>query len=68
MDLGRPASTLGRIALTIAGSSNKQRSGAAAPRRAWIDSVDAGGVEESWRQQPGTPVYTSEFDIAGVRR
>src|SRR4026207_932310 len=23
-----------------------------------FDGVDAGGLDESWRQQPGTPVYT----------
>ena len=29
-----------------------------------FDAVDAGGLDESWRQQPGTPVYTAD----GVRR
>src|SRR5205085_1390593 len=28
--------------------------------------VDAGGLDESWRQQPGTPVYAADFDAAGV--
>src|SRR6266550_7766911 len=28
----------------------------------------AGGLDESWRQQPGTPVYTKDFDADGVRR
>jgi hypothetical protein len=23
---------------------------------------------ESWRQEPGTPVYTKDFDVEGVRR
>jgi 8-hydroxy-5-deazaflavin:NADPH oxidoreductase len=32
------------------------------------DGVDAGGLDESWRQQPGTPVYTKDFDAEGVRR
>jgi hypothetical protein len=26
------------------------------------------GLDESWRQQPGTPVYTEDFDADGVRR
>jgi hypothetical protein len=30
--------------------------------------VDAGGLDESWRQQPGTPVYASDLDADGVRR
>ena len=33
-----------------------------------FDPVDAGGLDESWRQQPATPVYTMDFDAAGVRR
>jgi hypothetical protein len=30
-----------------------------------FDGVDAGGLDESWRQQPGTPVYTKDFDADG---
>jgi hypothetical protein len=33
-----------------------------------FDGVDAGGLDESWRQQPGTPVYTTDLDAEGVRR
>ena len=33
-----------------------------------FDAVDAGGLDESWRQQPGTPVYTTDLDAEGVRR
>ena len=33
-----------------------------------FDPVDAGGLDDSWRQQPGTPVYDAEYDAAGVRR
>jgi hypothetical protein len=33
-----------------------------------FDGVDAGGLDDSWRQQPGTPVYTKDFDADGVRR
>jgi predicted dinucleotide-binding enzyme len=32
-----------------------------------FDGVDAGGLDESWRQQPGTPVYAQDFDAKGVR-
>ena len=28
----------------------------------------AGGMDESWRQQPGTPVYARDHDAEGVRR
>jgi hypothetical protein len=29
--------------------------------------VDAGRLEESWRQQPGTPVYGADLDADGVK-
>ena len=31
-----------------------------------FDAVDAGGLDDSWRQQPGTPVYTTDVDAEGV--
>ena len=38
--------------------------------RLWqgFDGVDAGGLDDSWRQQPGTPVYGADLDAEGVRR
>ena len=33
-----------------------------------FDAVDAGSLDESWRQQPGTPGYTADLDAEGVRR
>ena len=32
-----------------------------------FDGVDAGGLDDSWRQQPGTPVYDKDSDSTGVR-
>ena len=31
-----------------------------------FDAVDAGGLDDSWRQQPATPVYAADLDMAGV--
>lgn len=33
-----------------------------------FDAVDAGSLDDSWRQQPGSPVYAADLDAAGVRR
>src|SRR5437870_365878 len=33
-----------------------------------FDGVDAGSLDESWRQQPGTPVYCTDLSREGVRR
>jgi len=69
MDLGKPAGAPGRIALPIAGDDKAAK--AVVLRlldELGFDGVDAGGLDESWRQQPGTPVYTTDFDAAGVKR
>jgi predicted dinucleotide-binding enzyme len=66
--LGRPPGSPGRIALPVAGD------GPAAKAvvlqlidELGFDGVDAGGLDESWRQQPHTPVYATDFDANGVR-
>ncbi len=69
MDLGRPAGTPQRIALPVAGDDKSTK--ALVLRlvdELGFDGVDAGGLDESWRQQPGTPVYAKDFDAEGVRR
>ena len=69
MDLGKPAGAPGRIALPIAGDDKAAK--AVVLRlldELGFDGVDAGGLDESWRQQPGTPVYCTDFDAAGVKR
>jgi 8-hydroxy-5-deazaflavin:NADPH oxidoreductase len=69
MDLGRTAGTPQRIALPVAGDDKSAK--ALVLRlvdELGFDGVDAGGLDESWRQQPGTPVYAKDFDAEGVRR
>jgi 8-hydroxy-5-deazaflavin:NADPH oxidoreductase len=69
MERGQPAGTPGRIALPIAGDDADSK--AVVSRlidEIGFDAVDAGGLDESWRQQPGTPVYAADLDADGVRR
>lgn len=33
-----------------------------------FDTVDAGGLDDSWRQQPDTPVYGLRGGVADVRK
>ncbi|HEX4684822.1 MAG TPA: hypothetical protein VH277_19040 [Gemmatimonadaceae bacterium] len=33
-----------------------------------FDPIDAGSLDESWRQQPGSPVYGTDQNADGVRR
>jgi predicted dinucleotide-binding enzyme len=69
LERGKPAGTKGRIALPVAGDDAKAKDVVMRlVDEIGFDPVDAGGLDESWRQQPGTPVYATDFDAAGVRR
>ncbi len=68
-ELGKPTGEAGRLAIAIAG--NDQRAKATVIGlidEIGFDAVDAGSLEDSWRQQPGTPVYVKDHDAAGVRQ
>jgi len=69
LELGQPKGTAGRIALPVAGDDHEAK--AVILRlvdQLGFDGVDAGSLDESWRQQPDTPVYGANFDVDGVRR
>jgi predicted dinucleotide-binding enzyme len=68
LDGGRPAGAEGRIALPIAGDEETAKALVMAlVDELGFDPVDAGALGESWRQQPGTPVYGTDLDADGVR-
>ncbi|MEU9441734.1 NAD(P)-binding domain-containing protein [Streptomyces sp. NPDC048304] len=69
LDRPRPAGDPERIALPVAGDDEAAK----AKVRALIDelgfdTVDAGGIDDSWRQQPGTPVYGLRGNTEGVKK
>jgi predicted dinucleotide-binding enzyme len=69
LELGQPKGTTGRIALPVAGDDPTAK--AVVLRlvdELGFDGVDGGTLDESWRQQPDTPVYGTNFDAVGVRR
>jgi hypothetical protein len=69
LERGRPGGSQGRIALPVAGDDQHAKETVMRlVNELGFDAVDAGGLDESWRQQPGTPVYTADFDAEGVRR
>jgi len=69
MEGGRPEGYRHRIALPVAGDDpDAKKLVSRLVEELGFDAVDAGGLGESWRQQPGTPVYTTNLDAAGVRR
>jgi 8-hydroxy-5-deazaflavin:NADPH oxidoreductase len=68
LELGRAAGTPGRLALPVAGDDAKAKQVVLRlVDQLGFDGVDDGGLDDSWRQQPGTPVYDKELDSTGVR-
>ena len=66
---GVPAGTDGRIALPVAGDDADAKAVVMElVDSLGFDSVDDGGLDDSWRQQPGTPVYGADLDADGVRK
>lgn len=69
MENGRPADSEDRIALPVAGDDENAKNVVIdLLDELGFDGIDAGGLDESWRQQPGTPVYVADLDADGVRR
>jgi hypothetical protein len=69
LERGRAKGEQNRIALPIAGADG--------PARQVVfdlvddlgfDPVDGGTLAESWRQQPGTPVYGKDYDVADTTK
>jgi len=65
----KPAGTPGRVALPVAGDD------AAAKQQVMklvealgFDAVDDGSLHESWRQQPGTPVYGADLTAPDLKK
>ena len=68
MENGLPAGTPGRIALPVAGDPREAREKVMRlVDELGFDPVDAGGLEDSWRQQPGTPAYVADLDAPRLR-
>jgi predicted dinucleotide-binding enzyme len=69
LENGRPPRDGERIALPVAGDDPNAK--AVVSRlidELGFDPVDAGGLDDSWRQQPGTPVYAADLDAERTRR
>jgi predicted dinucleotide-binding enzyme len=68
LELGRPPGP-GRLALPVAGDDSRAKQVVLRLiDELGFDGVDAGALDDSWHQQPGTPVYDKSLDSAGVRR
>ena len=69
LERGKPKGGAGRIALPVAGDDKRAKEVVIGLLgELGFDGVDAGNLNDSWRQQPGTPVYGTDLDAAGVRK
>jgi len=62
-DNGKPSGDLERIALPVAGDSDHDKAELMnLIDQLGFDPVDAGTLSESWKQQPGSPVYCTDHN------
>jgi 8-hydroxy-5-deazaflavin:NADPH oxidoreductase len=68
IERARPHGAPDRIATPIAGDDAAAKKVVAnLIDELGFDPVDAGSLDESWRQQPGSPVYGATTDANGIR-
>ena len=69
LERGKPKGAAGRIALPVAGDDKRAKDVVIGLLdQLGFDGVDAGGLDESWRQQPATPIYGTDLDAEGVHK
>ena len=63
LERGRAADQTGRIAMPVAGDDSSAKAVVLKLiDELGFDGVDAGTLAESWRQQPGTPIYGADLN------
>jgi predicted dinucleotide-binding enzyme len=68
LEKGTTAGTVGRIALSVAGDPPEARATVLGlVDDLGFDPLDGGGLDESWRQQPGTPAYCQDLGAAALQ-
>jgi predicted dinucleotide-binding enzyme len=68
LEKGRPKGASDRIALPVSGDPPAAREKVMQlVEDLGFDAVDAGSLEESWRQQPGTPAYAQDLQAARLK-
>lgn len=67
-ELGRAEGVPGRLAIAVAGDDVRSKQTAMQlVNQTGFDPVDAGSLEDSWRQQPSTPSYCCDYDAQAMR-
>ena len=68
-DAGRPQGDKNRIALTVAGDDSKDKEIIfALANEMGFDAFDTGTIAQSWKQQPGSPIYCRDITLAEMKQ
>ena len=68
LTLGRPPGDPNRIALPVTGDNPTAKTTVLTLiDDLGFDAIDAGSLDDSWRQQPGTPIYTTDLNADNAR-
>jgi predicted dinucleotide-binding enzyme len=66
---GVPAGAASRVALPIAGDDKRSKDLVSIlVNDSGFDPLDYGSLHDSWRQQPGSPVYCTDLTLAQLKR
>jgi len=66
---GKPPGAAGRIALPVSGDDQQSKAVVMdLVNQLGFDPIDAGNLENSWRQQPGTPAYCTNLTANELRK
>ncbi|MFZ6708092.1 NADPH-dependent F420 reductase [Undibacterium sp. TC9W] len=69
LSMSKPDAPTDRVALAVAGDDMKDKAVVMQlVEEIGFEAVDAGSIEQSWRQQPGSPGYLKDYNAAGVRK
>jgi 8-hydroxy-5-deazaflavin:NADPH oxidoreductase len=69
LEKGSPRGTSGRIALPVAGDAPHAKATVLQlADELGFDPVDAGNLDDSWRQQTGAPAYCKDLPLAALER
>jgi predicted dinucleotide-binding enzyme len=69
LNKGKPGRDAGRVGAAVAGDDVQAKATVMQlVENIGFDAVNAGTIEQSWRQQLGSPGYLKDYDAAGVRQ
>ncbi|KML67789.1 NADPH-dependent F420 reductase [Pectobacterium peruviense] len=68
-ELGTPKGSASRLAIAVAGdNATLKQIVMNLVDNTGFDAIDAGSLEESWRQQPSTPAYCCDYDAETMKK